>query len=494
MGLAGSENNRLGAQCKAGNGFSCVQPGKREGGFLVSQAVVVRQCPRRLMLNNASLFLGLRYLQPKRSFVSIITIISVIGIMLGVAVLIVVISVMKGFEMDFKKLLLGNEPHVLLVQDPPLEGEPQDENSRWQKVLPQVQKLPGVISAAPYAAGKVLMTTDHASSGSLIYGLPAKGAEAMKAKLIRQLLPAMEGEPSGRVELEDDEIVINEQIASDLEVGIGDEITLLSAGNVPEFVSAIGKVKTAKSDQEKQKIVDNVVDGLVTPKVKVAGILRNGDPTWACCYVPLHIATELFHLGGRVSGIGLELSDAHTARQFADSLLNSGLLPPDWGTNTWMDRNQPRLAAIQNERVMMWFVMSFVVLVAAFSVATTTLTVTVQKRREIGILTALGSRVSQITGVFMTQAVVVALLGTVLGYIGGTLFLHYRNAIRDGLADYFNVQIFPKDIYFLAEIPAMTQPMDVAIICVVSVVLCLLAAFLPAFFAARVDPAVALRD
>jgi len=143
---------------------------------------------------------------------------------------------------------------------------------------------------------------------------------------------------------------------------------------------------------------------------------------------------------------------------------------------------------------MMWFVLSFVILVAAFSVATTTLTVTVQKRREIGILTALGARVSQIVGVFMTQASVVALLGTVLGYISGTIFLHYRNAIRDGLSTYFNVQIFPKDIYFLAEIPAYTQTQDVVIICSVSVVLCLLAAFLPAFFAARVDPAVALRD
>ncbi len=445
------------------------------------------------MLNNASLFLGLRYLQPKRSFVSIITIISVLGITLGVAVLIVVISVMKGFEMDFKNLLIGFEPHVQLVQDAPFEGEQIPESSRWQKVLPLVQKLPGVVSAAPFAEGMAMLTTDDASSGTKIYGLPSKGAEAMKAKLVKHLLPPMEGEPAGRLDLEDDEIVINDQLAAQLHVGVGDEITLISTSNVPSFVNALNKIKAAKADDEKKKIVDGVVDGLVTPKVKVAGILRY-DTTWGTCYVPLHIATELFGLGGRVHGISIELTDAHAANQFADSLLNSGVLPPDWGAQTWMDSQRPRLAAIQNERVMMWFVMSFVILVAAFSVATTTLTVTVQKRREIGILTALGSRISQIVGVFMTQAAVVALLGTLLGYIGGKVFLHYRNAIRDGLADYFNIQIFDKNIYFLAEIPAVTQTMDVAIICGVSVVLCLAAAFLPAFFAARVDPAVALRD
>lgn len=453
------------------------------------------------MLNNASLFLGLRYLQPKRSFVSIITIISVIGIMLGVAVLIIVISVMKGFELDFKKLLIGFEPHVLLIQDRPrpllpgetAEGSEVEPQSKWQQVLPEIRKQPGVVSVAPFATGTVMVVTERGSGGIEIYGLPSTGAEVMKEKLASHLVPPLEGEPEGSLELADDEIVINDQIAMELRVGIGDAVDLLATSNMPELVQRLSNSKEAKTEADKVKLVDQLNETILPKRLTITGILRS-DTTWGRCYVPLHIAQEIFGLDGRVHGLGIELNDAHAAREFSTHLLNSGILPPDWGTDTWMDRHRSRLAAIQNERVMMWFVMSFVVLVAAFSVATTTLTVTVQKRREIGILTALGSRVSQIVGVFMTQATVVALVGTLLGYIGGTTFLHYRNAIRDGLAEYFNIQIFPKDIYFLSEIPAQTQPMDVVIICVVSIVLCLLAAFLPAFFAARVDPAVALRD
>jgi lipoprotein-releasing system permease protein len=135
-----------------------------------------------------------------------------------------------------------------------------------------------------------------------------------------------------------------------------------------------------------------------------------------------------------------------------------------------------------------------VILVAAFSVMNTTITVTVQKRREIGILTALGASVSQILGIFMLQSLVVAVLGTLLGWLGGLTFLHFRNDIRALLAEQLGVDVFPSNIYALSSIPAHTLPEDVGMICGISVVLCLLAAFIPAFFAARVDPAVALRD
>ena len=143
---------------------------------------------------------------------------------------------------------------------------------------------------------------------------------------------------------------------------------------------------------------------------------------------------------------------------------------------------------------MMWFVMSFVILVAAFSVMNTTITVTVQKRREIGILTALGSRISQIVGIFMSQALVVALLGTVLGYVGGMTVLWLRNDIREWVGKHLGRKIFDPAIYGLESLPAFTEPLDIVVICTVSVILCLAAAFLPAYFAARVDPAVALRD
>jgi lipoprotein-releasing system permease protein len=132
--------------------------------------------------------------------------------------------------------------------------------------------------------------------------------------------------------------------------------------------------------------------------------------------------------------------------------------------------------------------------VAAFCVMNTTITVTVQKRREIGILTALGTRAGQIIGVFMAQAAFVSILGIILGLIGGGLFLHWRNEIRAWVADLTGRDFFSQDIYFLSSIPSEIQAADLLSICGVAVLLCLLAALWPAWVAARVDPAVALRD
>jgi lipoprotein-releasing system permease protein len=234
------------------------------------------------MLNNASLFLGLRYLQPKRSFLSIITIISVLGIMLGVGVLIVVIPVMKGFELDFKKLLIGFEPHVLLMQDEPIMGEGAPPASKWQQVLPEVRKLPGVISAAPFAAGMVMVSTEKSSTGIEIYGLPDTGAEVMKEKLSKQFTEALEGEPKASMELGGDEVVINDTVANQLGVGIGDEVTLVATSNVPKFISSLNKAKAAQTDADKAKVFDELQEGAVPRPLTIAGILR-ADTTWGRC-------------------------------------------------------------------------------------------------------------------------------------------------------------------------------------------------------------------
>ena len=222
------------------------------------------------MLNNASLFLGLRYLQPKRSFLSIITIISVMGILLGVGVLIVVIPVMKGFELDFKKLLIGFEPHVLLLHEEPIQGENAPAEVKWQQLVPELRKQEGVLSVAPFAAGMVMVSTESSSAGIEIYGLPDEGAEAMKEKLSKQLHRAREGEPAPSMELSGDEIVLNDQIAGQLGLSLGDEVTLVATNNVPKFINSLNKAKEAKSDQEKVKLFDELQEGAVPRPLTVS--------------------------------------------------------------------------------------------------------------------------------------------------------------------------------------------------------------------------------
>ncbi len=458
------------------------------------------------MLNNASLFLALRYLRPKRSFVSIITIISVLGIMLGVGVLIVVISVMKGFEIDFKKLLIGFEPHVVMVQDPisSLPRAPEDpQPSKWQEVREKVLKLPEVASATPFVSGMVFLKVENSELTPIeIYGMPEKRAEALVEKLTKNLAKDFEGKPLGSLDMSGDNIVLGDELAGKLGIRVGDRVTVYSS---------VGLQRKAEYELKKQKAT---AEGKPEPKepdgevvnerpLTVVGILRT-ETTWGRCYMPLDVAQELFELHGRVHGIALELKDAYAAKEFkaklgklqgrVGELQAHSELPEDWKFTTWLERHHARLAAIEDERTMMWFVMSFVILVAAFSVMNTTITVTVQKRREIGILTALGSRVGQIIGIFMAQALVVSLIGTVLGYIGGITVLAYRNTIREGVATYLGRKIFDPEIYGLESLPAFTETTDIVVICSVSILLCLGAAFLPAYFAARVDPAVALRD
>jgi lipoprotein-releasing system permease protein len=167
---------------------------------------------------------------------------------------------------------------------------------------------------------------------------------------------------------------------------------------------------------------------------------------------------------------------------------------PGWEFTLWTDAGEARLAAMRNEQTMMQFVLSIIALVAAFSVMNTTITVTTQKRREIGVLAALGCRRGQILGIFLNQAGVVGLLGTGLGLGGSLLVLWLRDDLRALLAAATGGQVHAVEGVFLATIPALVRPGDVVLTCLTSLGLCLLAGLIPAWFAARVDPAVALRD
>jgi lipoprotein-releasing system permease protein len=152
------------------------------------------------------------------------------------------------------------------------------------------------------------------------------------------------------------------------------------------------------------------------------------------------------------------------------------------------------LQNVENQQSLMYFLLFFIMLVAAICVMNTTITVTVQKRREIGILTALGSRSGQIIALFLAQAGIVAILGIISGLIGGMTVLYYRNDLRDFITARTGRDFFPQDIYFLSEIPSQVHAGDLSSICGLAIILCLMAALIPAWFAARVDPAVALRD
>ncbi len=430
-----------------------------------------------VMSARAPLFLAFRYLRPRRSFVSVITVISVLGIAVGVLMMVVVRAVMLGFEADFRATLMGSEPHVLLAA-----GTPAPAEADWRAVLERVLTQPEVVSVAPYAGGMLYLAAGDRQSRAETYGLEPSGARPMLAKLARHLL-------DGDLDLAPGTIVLPDHQAGMLGVELGDEISVYAGDNVNAAMREYSRANEEDDPGHRRAILEAI--RLHPQTLVVSGILRSETGGYNA-YVSLETGRRLFRLEEQaVSGLAVELVEPEAATTYRD-LVQPRL--PGWRFTLWTDAGEARLAAMRNEQTMMQFVLSIIALVAAFSVMNTTITVTTQKRREIGVLAALGCRRGQILGIFLNQAGVVGLLGTGLGLAGSLLVLWLRDDLRALLAAATGGQVHAVEGVFLATIPALVRPWDVTLTCVTSLGLCLLAGLIPAWFAARVDPAVALRD
>ncbi|MCE2693017.1 MAG: ABC transporter permease [Verrucomicrobiaceae bacterium] len=432
-------------------------------------------------MSSAPLFLALRYLRPTRSFISIITVISMLGVMLGVGVLVFVMSVFSGWQREFRQMLIGFEPHAMVQ---PMNSRDNPAASQWREVRKALAAHPEVASAVPIAEGVVFVENESSLQGVRIIGMADEADNALLQKLKKHL-------KEGKFDLKGDSIVLSDKFAREIGAKIGDTLVVHAAESVDQFIQQVREIPEGTEEKKRAEALDNVT--VLSKDLTLVATLR-ADTAGLRGYVPLHIAQEFFNLDSNISGIELELKDADNAEPILDAIYRSGGIPETWGWNTWVQEHGPMLESVENQRTMMWFILLFIMLVAAICVMNTTITVTVKKRREIGILTALGTRAWQIIAIFVSQAGIVALFGVVAGLGGGFFFLSIRNWLRDQIAALTGRDIFPQDIYFLSSIPAHTNLADLFTICTTAVALCLLAALVPAWFAARVDPAVALRD
>lgn len=439
---------------------------------------------------SAPLFLALRYLRPKRSFVSIITLISVLGVMLGVGVLVVVMSVFKGWQVEFKKLLLGFEPHIVLMQDAPPRGElpegaPAFQRMDWRELQKLMLQRPGVVSATPMAEGIGIIRNGKSDpEGVQLLGLKDGADNALLTKLERHKL-------EGKFDLKGDNIIITDRLAKKLNVKLGDTLSVLASDTIRQMIRDLRAAEEEKDASKAKAARDEIV---IVPKELIITAILRADTAGERCYAPLFVGQELFNLGGDVTGIEVELSDPDAAVRLAQAWMDSEQWPYDWRPRTWMENHGFMLQTVENQKSLLYFLLFFIILVAAFCVMNTTITVTVQKRKEIGILTALGTKASQIISIFLTQAGIVAAVGILAGLAGGFTVLFFRNDLRQWVATQTGRDFFPQDIYFLSEIPAKIEAADLGSICGLALVLCVLAALIPAWFAAKVDPAVALRE
>lgn len=415
------------------------------------------------------LSLALRYLRPRRTFVSIITLLSFGGVAIGVMVLIVVLSVMTGFRQKLDEKIIGFNAHITVSADEVIYDS--------DKTVALIEKQPGVLAAEGVVRGPVMVligdqdssTSAPRMASAIITSAPASGDS--------QVLPLKQFIKMGEYELRGDSVLIGREWSRRNSVFPGDQISIYGAAVIQGLMA-----------QKQRTHVDVMPD---TPTVR--GVFQTGQYSYDSEFmiVSTEMAQHIYGLGDGVQQIAVRVKDLSQVDQVRDEL--NKVLPPPLTARTWIDDNRDLFNALATERVVMTFILLMVMLVAGFGLCSTLITITVQKSREIGLMKALGANDGQVCRVFLLHSLVVGVVGSVSGTVLGLLVLHFRNPFRDFLLQRFGIQVFASDIYGQAEIPAVINPVFVVIIAIAAVIICLLAALLPALNAARLAPARALR-
>ena len=413
------------------------------------------------MFRPLALYIGLRYTGAKRRnhFISFISMTSIIGIGLGVAALITVLSVMNGFEQELRTRILGMASHASI------SGSRQP-LADWEGAAGLALENPQVVGVAPYVQGEIMLTKGKKVSGALVRGI----------------LPGMEPDVStvgehmrsGRLEdLQPGEyrIILGAELAYSLGARLGDQVTMVT----PQA---------------------NFSPAGVLPRLRrfrVTGIFDVGMYEYdrGVALVHMEDAARLFQLDNAVTGIRLRLEDLFQAPQVARELagrLGGGLKVEDW---TRQHANFFR--AVQTEKRVMFVILTLIVAVAAFNIVSTLVMVVTDKRADIAILRTLGATPGVILRIFIVQGALIGLLGTALGLIGGIALALNVETIVPAIEEAFNTQFMPADVYYISDLPSQLNWPDVWQIGVVAFLLSLLATLYPAWRASRTQPAEALR-
>jgi len=385
--------------------------------------------------------------------------IAIYGVTIGVAVLLIVLAVMSGFDRQMREKILGMDSHVTVTEpNTRIVKKPSD-------ALEEVKRAPHVRGAAPYVLGHVLIEAHGKIAPALM-----KGIDPQREGEVSELPQWMVG---GRLDLSGDSVVIGDQLARQLSVFLGDTITVYAPRDFEAF--------------------KNRDEAHLPTELEVTGIFRvdlyEFDSKFI--YVSLGNARELYLIEEGAHAIGVRLDDpwnAEIVRQHLNKNLPDGLVAV-----TWAQLNRPIFAALRTEKAVMFFILLIITVVAAFGIASTLFTISIQKTREIGLLQSLGATGGRIVAVFVLLGFLLGLMGTLMGVGHGLLALHYRNDVLNWLRVLTGWQLFPEEIYNFPELPAAVDSGDVMMIAVAALVICTLAGVAPAIRSARLNPVEALR-
>ncbi len=416
------------------------------------------------------LFLAGRYLVPRRSAVSLITVTSIIGVMLGVTVLMVVLAVMTGFTDLMKNKLVETQAHFQIRHRRYAVNDPQ-----W--IVDAVKRAGG--KAAPVIQSSILVQygKNRLDTKAVMFGVSAgdlAGHLELESKLV-----------SGKVCLDRRHVIISSDMANRWNVGVGDKILFHSAQKLTDLV---------EFKPEGGVAINQKGSAYLPTEFTVSGIYSMGkyDFDRVILFAGLDDAAELVELPwGAATAVFGWGPDAFNQKELIEKIKKQ--LPFGYDVTTWEESNQRLLGVLAVEKRMMFFLLIFIVLVAAFSIANTLITSVYQKTREIGLLKALGASDAMVTRVFIAQGFLIGVIGSGVGTCAGWLVIFFRNDILHLVSKWTHMELFPKEFYYFNELPAHIVAGDVIFIVSASIILCTFGALLPALRAAYLDPVRALR-
>jgi lipoprotein-releasing system permease protein len=412
------------------------------------------------------LFVGLRYLRAKRKegFISLITVISMLGVMIGVMTLNIVLAVMTGFEEDLRDRILGFNPQVVVLS---FNGTIGDYNG----LVTRIQQVPGVVAAAPFIYGQVMLSAQQSVTGAVVRGIGQSSQDVidlqrhLKDGDVTQLgklhvVPLDDGK-NGTIELPG--IIVGKDVARQLGLLIGDPVNVISPVATPTAVGMVPRVK----------------------RFVVVGLFDSGMAEYdaSLIYMDLANAQQFFDLGDNVTGVEVRVTDIYGAKEVGNRISTALGFP--YRVRDWMEVNHNLFSALKLEKTVYFIVLLLIVLVAAFNIVATLIMVVMEKRKDIAILKSMGATSGGVGRIFVFKGMIVGIVGTLIGNAAGygACWLLKRYQFIE----------LPKDVFYVNTVPVKMYPEYFAVVTVASLLICLLATVYPARQASRLAPVDVIR-
>ena len=409
------------------------------------------------MLKPISLYIGLRYTRARRSnhFISFIALVSMIGLTLGVAVLITVLSVMNGFDRELKNRVLGMIPQATVSSTQIL--------TNWPELAKKVEQHEHVKGVAPFTQLQGMLTAQGQVAGIMVTGIEPEYEKKVSIIQDHMIAGSIDSLKKGEFG-----IVLGKQMTDSLGLGLNDNITLVLPEATPSPAGVVPRFK----------------------RFKIVGIFSIGAEVDSMMgYIALNDASTLLRLPDGAQGVRLKLDDIFLAPEVADDIVKD--LPSNFYASNWTFTHGNLFSAIQMEKAMVSLLLFLIVLVAAFNIVSSLVMVVTDKKSDIAILRTLGASPATITRIFMVQGTIIGVIGTVSGAILGIIFASSISNVIGWLNTTFGLNLF--DAYFINYLPSYLRWQDVVVIVCLSLLLSFLATIYPAFRAAKTQPAEALR-